>query len=171
MSSRRRRRAPAQEEGLRRGGASRSLRPTRLVEEVSVGDGMETVGEGREEPSAPAASLDDDAIAEVMASLAAKRREWELEHDTRGADFKCVITGGAWCRANLGVDYDGVRARAVGLACEAWCRCHGLRMSSSFAFSSYGEAHGNILASEWCREMLYYSQLLQSKGGSFRGLR
>lgn len=67
----------------------------------------------------------------------------------------CVVTGGPWCRQHIGVDFDGIRAKARGGPPEAWCRRRRLPLSASFAFSAFGERGASCLVEAWAHRMAF----------------
>ena len=83
------------------------------------------------------------------------RREWHADHGHGSADFRTELTGGAWAKANLGCDIDGVRSSARGLAAQ-FCTDFGFCKSSSYSFKVYGERLSNILSLEWAAKMQFF---------------
>lgn len=106
--------------------------------------------------SVPAAELDEETVCEVMSALAAKRAEHAEADEVVVAHFEVVVTGGAWCLANLGVPYDGVRGKSKTAEIAEWCRAAGMSMSLSCSFKLFGERMSNLLAAEWCRKMQFF---------------
>jgi hypothetical protein len=58
--------------------------------------------------------VDEEECRRIMLALAEKREDFANEEGegVEGEDFVCVITGGTWCKVNLGVDFDAVRAKS-----------------------------------------------------------
>ena len=110
---------------------------------------------GTQAASIKVETLADDECARIMAALEAKRQEVaeDMAGDGDTESFYIVVTGGPWCRANLGCDYDGVKARARGGMPERWCRSRGLPLSSSFTVRLYGEHGAAALAQAWVHKL------------------
>jgi hypothetical protein len=96
--------------------------------------------------------LTEEQIDDVTSHVEALRKQWHSEHGDGEIDFVCELTGGPWAKAHLGVDVDGVRAKAKRWA-ETFCRKYHLGMSASFSFQVYGERLANVLALELAARM------------------
>ena len=99
--------------------------------------------------------LTDEQIEEITSKLDLMRREWHADHGHGSADFRTELTGGAWAKANLGCDIDGVRSSARGLAAQ-FCTDFGFCKSSSYSFKVYGERLSNSLSLEWAAKMQFF---------------
>lgn len=116
-------------------------------------------------PSVPVAEsgLSDEQIEDISTKVDLMRRGWHDEHGHGATDFRCELTGGAWAKANLGVEIDGVRASARGMA-MGFCSDFGLTKSASHSFKVYGERLANVLALEWCCKMQFFFDSFQAEG-------
>jgi hypothetical protein len=103
--------------------------------------------------------LDEQELDRIRLSLEEKRIEWSDALTGVGDDFVVVVTGGAWTKANLGVDYDAFRAKSRGGQPEKRCRLFGLPLSSSFTFAACGEHNASVLAESWARKMQFWYDL------------
>lgn len=79
-------------------------------------------------------------------------------------------SGGPWCKANLGVDYDAFKAKARKGDPEVWARMFGLNLSGTFSMGQLGEACAATFAAGWARKMQYYYDCFRDApaGGGFR---
>lgn len=126
-------------------------------EEAGAGDG------GARSVHLADSALTEESIEAISSAVEEQRRQWHAEHDQVATDFVCELTGGAWARANLGVNVDGVRASAKRWA-QPFCQEVSLPMSSSFSFRVYGEARANVLAMEWAYRMQWLYNLFRHDG-------
>ena len=106
--------------------------------------------------------LDEQELDRIRLSLEETRLEWSDALTGVGDDFVVVVTGGAWTKANLGVDNDAFRAKSRGGQPEMWCRMFGLPISSSFTFAAFGEHNASVLAEAWARKMQFFYSLFSA---------
>ena len=82
-----------------------------------------------------------------------KRQEWAADGSDHRDGFAVKVMGGAWCRANLGKDYDCFRGQASGQLVKDFCTSHKLSQSSRYSIEKFGEHIAHRLAQAWCHKM------------------
>ena len=97
--------------------------------------------------------MSEDVVAQVMARLAAKRKEFQDLHDEKPHDFEVYLRR-EYAHRGTGVEAaDAARGEALSSAIP-FRSTHSLAMSSTYSFRTCGGEQGaHRLAQEWCRRM------------------
>lgn len=96
--------------------------------------------------------LDSEA---VMDAIIKKRAEMDEEAPLAEKNFRVILRGGSWLYRTRGVEYDSIRAEAVGLEVEQWCVCKGLNKSFTASLQGHGDATAMLLCRAWAARMQF----------------
>lgn len=107
----------------------------------------------------------DELLDSVWERLQEKRREWVQEEKGPLVEaFVVKLMGGAWTKANLGVDYDAFRGVARKGAPADWCKRYSFSQSAHFAIAKFGESNAHNLAKAWCDRLNFLYNAFEEQG-------
>ena len=97
----------------------------------------------------------------VMEALMAKRGELDLAAPEKERDFRVILRGGAWLLKHKGLEYDSVRAEAVGGDAQRWCVMGGLPKSFTASLEGHGDGVAMMLCHAWVAKMQHLYDAFQ----------
>ncbi len=98
-----------------------------------------------------------DEVIDVAEEVRAIREEFHF--DAVEMAFYTRVLAGRWTMAHRHVPADAIAGYARGELAKQWCRTYKLPAQKSYAFSVYGHAAANKLATEYCRRADLFYQI------------
>lgn len=102
-------------------------------------------------------------VDDVIDELVEKRKDIGMAA-IACTDFKIVVRGGRYTKANFGVPYDSIRAEAASSLAREFCASYNMQKSATYALRSYGEAFCLVLANSWASRMQQFLDMWVRSG-------
>ena len=96
-----------------------------------------------------------DPSDDALQALWDRRLDLEADRAAVPEAFNYVLRGGAWTHAHVGVAFDSVRARAVGVEANKFCQQWALPKSATFSIRKFGEEACLQLSKFWCHRLSF----------------